>query len=242
MSSASPVFAKAESPAPGQVRAWDVPTRLFHWMLVVSILSAYGTRRFLSDPTLYWHRINGYAILTLLLFRLLWGFFGSSTSRFSAFLPLPGPVMRYGLGLLRGRAPHYLGHNPVGSLLILAMLAAVLAQAVAGLFTSDDVLAQGPMVDHASEWMVGRLSAYHAKGFWIIVALAALHVAANLFYQFVKRDRLITAMVTGVKPALDYLDQQQAKIASTARAVMCLAVAIVILITFIWLTGDSVLR
>jgi cytochrome b len=243
MAQASSTLAEAEPSAPaGTVRAWDLWTRAFHWLLVLLIVSAYCTRRFLDDPTLYWHRVNGYAVLALLLFRLLWGLFGSSTSRFAAFFPWPAPALRYGLGLIRGKSPHYLGHNPLGGALILVMLLAVVAQAAAGLFTSDDVLAQGPMVDHASDWLVGRMSAYHAKGFWIILALAAMHICANLFYQFVKKDRLITAMVTGVKPAIVYVDQQQAKFAPPLRAVACLAASIVIVVTVVWLASGNILR
>lgn len=228
--------------APGEVRVWDGATRFFHWTLVLLIVSAYVTRNYSSDPTLYLHRLNGYAILTLLIFRVLWGVVGSSTSRFAAFFPLPGPAIRYATALLRGRPLHYLGHNPLGSALIFAMLLAVAAQACTGLFTSDDVMAQGPLYSHASEAVTGKAASYHAKGFWIIVGLAAIHIVANLTYQFALKDRLITSMVTGRKPAGDYVDARQAKLEPMARALACFAAAAVIVGGGVLLSGESLLR
>lgn len=221
------------------VRAWDPATRLFHWALVTLIASAFITRKFSNDPTLYLHRLNGYAILTLLLFRLFWGFVGSSTSRFAAFFPLPGPAFRYAAALVRGKPLHYLGHNPIGSALILAMLLAVALQACTGLFTTDDTIAQGPLYRHVSEAASARASSYHAKGFLIIVAIASIHIVANLVYQFVLKDRLITSMVTGRKPKSDYLDQREARIAPQLRAALCLVVAALIVGGGVTLSGDS---
>ena len=235
-------LASARRSAPRHVRAWDVPTRLFHWGLVSLIVSAYLTRTYSNDPTLYWHRINGYAILALLLFRLMWGFVGSSTARFSAFLPWPSRVWRHAGSLVTGRAPLFLGHNPLGSVLIFAMLLAVLAQATAGLFTTDDVIAEGPLHKWASEGLADRMGAYHAKGFWIILALGAVHIAANLGYQFWKRDPLITAMVTGRKPVLDYADQREVRLSPPWRAAACAVVAIGLVVGGVMLAGDSVLR
>ncbi len=224
------------------VRVWDGATRLFHWALVALIVSAYVTRNYSHDPTLYLHRLNGYAILTLLLFRLMWGVVGSSTSRFSAFFPWPVPALRYASALLRGKPLHYLGHNPLGAALILLMLLAVAAQACTGLFTSDDTLAQGPLYDHVSEAVSKRAGSYHALGFWIIAGLAALHIVANLVYQFVLKDRLITSMVTGTKPAAAFIDQREARLTSQVRAVICLAVSAGIVAGGVVLAGDSLLR
>lgn len=235
-------LAAARRSAPRDVRAWDLPTRLFHWGLVALIVSAYLTRTYSADPTLYWHRINGYAIIALLLFRMMWGFVGSSTSRFSSFLPWPSRVLRHAGALLRGRAPLFLGHNPLGSVLIFVMMLAVLAQATAGLFTTDDVIAEGPLHHVASEGLADRMGAYHAKGFWIILALGAVHVAANLIYQFWKREPVVTAMVTGRKPLLDYSDQREARLSPLWRAAACAVVAVVLVVGGVTLAGDSVLR
>ena len=120
---------------PSKVRAWDLPTRLFHWLLALLVLLAWASWRYseaLGDPSLKLHRWNGHAILVLVVWRVLWGLFGSSTSRFSAWLWWPWTAAAYGWEILRGRTPLYLTHNPLGSYMILALLAAVTAQAVLG--------------------------------------------------------------------------------------------------------------
>lgn len=231
----------AEGTGQSRVRVWDLPTRLFHWALLSLIVSAYLTRTYSDDPTLYWHRINGYAVLALLLFRLLWGFVGSSTSRFAAFLPLPRAAFRYAVALLRGRPRHYLGHNPLGAALIFAMLLAVTAQAIAGLFTNDDVVAEGPLHKFVSEAVATRAGAYHARGIWIIAALATVHVIANTGYQIFGRDRVLTAMVTGFKPALDYDDPSPVRLAPAWKAAACAILAVAIVAAGVALAGDSLL-
>lgn len=224
------------------VKAWDGATRLFHWALVALLVSAYVTRNFLNDPTLYWHRINGYAVLTLLLFRVIWGLIGSSTSRFVAFIPTPRATFRYAWGLLRGKPLHYLGHNPLGSLLIFAMLLALAAQAATGLFTSDDSLAQGPLYDHAPDAVTHLAESYHAMGFWVILGLASMHILANLTYQFCLKDRLITAMITGSKPADAYVDAREGRFAPATHALASLFVAGLIVAGGVLLAGDSLLH
>ena len=125
-------------PATGKayVRAWDLPTRLFHWALVLLMIGAYVTRMYMTDLT--WHIWNGYAILVLIVFRVLWGFVGSSTARFSSFVYWPWTCVRYGLDFLLRRPRQFLGHNPLGSLAVLAMLGLIGLQGVLGLMSYDD--------------------------------------------------------------------------------------------------------
>jgi cytochrome b len=223
------------------VQAWDVPTRLFHWTLVLLVGAAYFTHEF-GDATLHLHRLTGYAILTLVLFRVLWGFVGSSTSRFAAFLRWPRHAFGYGLDLLWRRPRHYLGHNPAGSWIIVILLALVALQALAGLATSDDVRARGPLVRHVPERLVDSASTYHAYGFWILLGMVTVHVAANILYHVWKRDAVITSMVTGRKPALAYEDEPEARIAPAGRALLCLAVAALIVFGGVAVSGGSLLR
>lgn len=232
----------AEAVPSTKVKVWDPATRLFHWTLVALIVSAYVTRNYSDDPTLYWHRMNGYAVLVLLLFRTFWGLVGSSTSRFVSFVPRPGKVIGYARALLTGHRLHYLGHNPLGSAVILLMLLAVAAQAATGLFTSDDTIAQGPLHDHVSDMVSGRAASYHAKGFWIVLGLATVHIVANATYQFVFRDRLITSMITGTKPAGHYIDAREARLAPGLRAVACLLFAVLIVAGGVLLAGESLLH
>ena len=220
----------------GKTRAWDLPTRLFHWTLVALIISAWASFEYaerLGDFTLKWHRWNGYAILVLLVFRVLWGFVGSSTSRFSAFVRLPHVAIGYGLDLLRGRDRHFLGHNPLGTWMILALLTAVAGQAMLGLFTVEhnDSGAFGPLYRLVSEPTWKQLSKWHLLGLhWVILPLVGMHITANVLYGVVKKDPLIRAMITGTKPAGPYEDGPQAVIATRPllRAFACLVAAVAI--------------
>ncbi len=215
---------------PGRVRAWDGPTRLFKWTLVALVVTAWLTH-FGGDPWLGLHTWNGYAVLILVVFRLLWGIVGSSTARFSSWVTWPWTAARYGLALVRGKGRPYLGHNPLGGWMIIALLGVVASQAVAGLFTVDsNGLMGGPFAnfDFGDPSPVQRFfSRYHHWAFNIILAFAIVHVLVNLVYQFVKRDPVVAAMITGVKPVEDFADQREMSPApwSWLRAALCLAAA-----------------
>ncbi len=215
-----------------KVRAWDLPTRLFHWTLAALIAAAWASWQYseaLKDPTLSYHRWIGHAVLVLIVFRLLWGFLGSSTSRFSAWLYWPWTATAYFADLMSDRSRPYLGHTPVGSYMILALLAAVSTQALLGLFTVEhNDLTAGPLYRLISEDRQQQVSSWHRWIFyWVILPLVAIHVVANHLYGLVKRDPLITGMITGSKPAADYVDGQEARIVSRPmlRALACLIVA-----------------
>jgi len=224
--------ARGPSQSTAKVRAWDWPTRAFHWLLAALVLFAWVSWRYseaLGDHTLTFHRLNGHAILVLLVWRFLWGFAGSSTSRFSAWLWWPWTAVGYGLRLLRGETPLYLSHNPLGSYMILLLLGAVTAQAVLGLFTveSNDLTA-GPLYRLISEEQQKVVSGWHIWFFyWVILALVAIHILANFWYGLAKKEPLITAMVTGKKPAAGDLDTYEALIVRRPmrRALVCLVLA-----------------
>jgi cytochrome b len=231
-------------PAPRRVRAWDGPTRLFKWSLVLLVLTAWLTQQ-RGDAGMPWHVWNGYAILILLVFRLLWGCVGSSTARFSAWLVWPWTALRYGRDLLRGRRRPYLSHNPLGAWMILILLALASLQGVTGLFTVDqNGLVGGPFanLDFGDPTPVQRLfSRWHRVVFYVLVGFAILHVLVNLWYQVVERDGLVASMVTGRKPALDYVDQPEMRPASATwlRAVLCLGAAAGIVLGAVKLGGGG---
>lgn len=214
------------------VRAWDLPTRLFHWTLVVLLISAYVSFRFaeaLGDFTLKWHRWNGYAILTLIVFRVLWGFVGSSTSRFRTFIRSPIQALVYLKDLVTGRPRPFLGHNPMGAWMVMTLLAVVATQGVLGLYTVEhnDVTA-GPLYRTVSEATWQLASKWHLWLFyWVLLPLIAVHITANVLYGAVKRDPLVQAMVTGRKPASDYEDGTEATIVARplVRAFLVLVTA-----------------
>jgi len=177
--------------APGKVRVWDLPTRLFHWALVVLIPYAWWTA---THDQLERHRLVGYTLLGLLLFRLIWGFIGSGPSRFASFVRGPRAVLRY----VRGKSgPDVAGHNPLGGWSVVAMLLAIGSQITLGLFAVDeDGLESGPLSDRLDFDTSRAMALIHHKLFWGIIALILLHIGAIIFYRLRGR-RLTVAMVTG---------------------------------------------
>ncbi len=231
-------------PAGGRVKAWDLPTRLFKWSLVLLVLNGWLTQQ-QGDAGITWHIWNGYGILVLLVFRLLWGVFGSSTARFASWVTWPWTALRYGVDLVRGRARPYLSHNPLGGWMIIVLLLVVGSQGIAGLFTVDNNgMYGGPFanLDFGDPTPVQKaFSRYHHQAFNFLLGFAALHIAVNLFYQFVKKDPVVAAMITGRKPVEPFADQaeMQAGKALWLRAVLCLAAAAGIVLGGVKLAGGS---
>lgn len=194
-----------------EVAAWDGPARLFHWLLVALVLSAWISAEFssaLGDRLIVWHRWNGLAILVLLVWRLLWGLFGSQAARFSVFIRSPRAAIGYARDLIAGETQRYLGHNPLGAYMVLALLAALVVQAGFGLFATDDNdLVGGPLYRLVSEDTNDWATSWHARIFDVLILpLVAIHIGANIFYSVVKHEPLIRAMFTGTKPAGPYAD------------------------------------
>ncbi len=212
-----------------QVLAWDLPTRAFKWTLVALVFFGWLSNE-IGHATPAWHKWNGYAILVLVVFRLLWGFFGGSTARFANFVRGPGAAIGYLRDALAGSGPRYLGHNPLGACMVLALIAIVGAQAATGLYAADEdrLIISGPLARTVSDGWVNFAARWHHRLFDLLTILIVVHVAVNLFYQFVKRDRLISAMARGVKPADDFADHREARAGAPAVAAACLAAAIVI--------------
>ncbi len=232
------------SPGVRRVRAWDAPTRLFKWGLVTLVLTAWIT--YLGgDATLGWHIWNGYAVLILLVFRLFWGVVGSSTARFASWVVWPWTALSYGAALLRGRGRRYLGHNPLGGWMIISLLVLVASQAIAGLFTVDsNGLMGGPFanLDFGDPTSVQRaFSRWHHLGFYVLLGFVAVHVLVNLWYDSAKGDPVIQAMVTGRKPASDYVDEAEMVPAGATwlRAGLCLATAAVLVLGTVRLAGGK---
>ena len=178
-----------------RVRVWDLPTRVFHWGLVVCVAASYATVK-LGGLWMEWHVRFGLATLALVLFRVAWGVVGPRYARFSQFVRGPRAILAY----LRGRQPHQAGHNPLGALSVVALLAMFGIQAVTGLFTTDDVMTAGPLAYLSDTWS-GRLTWLHDLDEWILVALVALHVAAILWYRLARGKNLVGPMLHGDVPA-----------------------------------------
>jgi cytochrome b len=180
-----------------RVRVWDLPTRLFHWLLVVCIACLFITG-YRGGDAMAWHARFGYAAMTLLIFRIVWGFVGGRWSRFASFLYAPGSVIAY----LRGRShpDHLVGHSPLGAGSVFAMLLVLAAQVGTGLIGDDEISFTGPLNRFVTTASGLRATWYHkAIGQWLLVALVVLHIAAILFYLLKKRQNLVRPMVTGDK-------------------------------------------
>ncbi|HEX9178905.1 MAG TPA: cytochrome b/b6 domain-containing protein [Burkholderiales bacterium] len=180
------------------VRVWDVPLRLFHWLLVALVCLSVATGK-VGGNAMKWHMYSGYGVLFLLLFRLLWGIFGGSYARFSHFLRGPAAVRGYACGLFLRQPSHTLGHNPLGGLMVALMLAVLLFQAGSGLFSNDDIATEGPLYAKVGKDLSDRITTWHKLNSNLVLALAGLHVAAVFFYLGFKGENLVRPMISGWK-------------------------------------------
>lgn len=177
-----------------KVLVWDLPTRIFHWLLVAAVAGAYFTGEN-GGNWLVWHERLGILIIGLIAFRLTWGFAGSTYARFTTFVRGPAAIKAYLTGQWRG-----LGHNPLGALSVLGLLALVALQLSTGLFAqNDDTGITGPFYAMVSESLGSLATRLHHKIFDVLAALIGLHVVAIVYYTHVKKDNLIKPMLTGQK-------------------------------------------
>ena len=176
-----------------KILIWDLPTRLFHWLLVLAIVALVVTGK-AGGSWMEWHGRLGLLVLGLLVFRLLWGVMGSTYARFAGFFPTPAKVAAY----LRGQW-HAPGHNPLGACSVLALLAVPLFQALTGLVANDDIAFVGPLYDLVGRDLSNLATSWHLLAVNVLLALVALHVAAILFYAHIKKDNLVKPMVLGWK-------------------------------------------
>jgi cytochrome b len=185
-------------PSDRGVPTWDLPVRVFHWALVLLVISQLVTAS-IGGNAMQFHAFGGYAILALVLFRILWGFLGGTHARFQDFVRGPDPVIRYAKSIVRGPHPSHPGHNPLGGWSVLAMLGSLLVQATTGLFANDDVMMEGPLAKYVSDRTSEIATAIHDVNAAVLFALIAIHIAAVLFYLLAKEENLIAPMITGRK-------------------------------------------
>lgn len=179
-----------------RVRLWDAPVRVFHWLVVGLVAFAWWS----AEDHLNWHRWAGYAVIGLVLFRIYWGFAGPAPARFSHFVKGPGATLAY-LRTLSSREPSLTpGHNPVGALSVVAILATLAVQVGTGLFAVDiDAFEGGPLSDRISFELGRQVAEWHELSFRVLQALVVLHLAAIAYYGVWKRTNLVRPMVTGVR-------------------------------------------
>jgi cytochrome b len=180
------------------IPVWDIPTRIFHWLLAGLVILSFITGK-IGGTAMKYHELGGFAVLSLVVFRLVWGVIGGQQSRFSAFVKGPATVLRYASSLPRKDSTPYIGHNPLGGWSIIAMLISLLIQTGTGLFANDDILTEGPLYDlvskHTSDWLTGL----HHLNRNVLLGLVVLHICAIMFYLLAKRENLLVPMITGKK-------------------------------------------
>jgi len=210
------------------IRLWDLPTRLFHWLLVIAVAGAVVSTK-LGGSWMAWHERFGLAIVGLLSFRLAWGFVGSTYARFGQFLQGPGAVSAYLKGRWRG-----VGHNPLGALSVFALLGVFGFQAVTGLFANDDIAFNGPLYPLVSSDVSGMLSSWHRQAEWFLYGLVMVHIFAVMFYTLVRRDNLLAPMITGRKKVAD------ARIKTAhGGGLIALSVSLVFAICAVWVASGG---
>jgi len=194
------------------IRVWDLPTRLFHWALVVTVLGSFVSVK-IGGNAMIWHGRFGYAALTLLLFRLVWGFIGPRYARFSSFLRGPAAILRE----IRGRHLSSPGHSPLGAVSVIALLFFLGLQAILGLFSTDEIAFDGPLAKYVDNDWVAIASRLHRSAEWLVLGLIALHIVAIIFYYFVKKRDLVRPMLTGDQSQADFPDNGETGIWPDSR-------------------------
>lgn len=205
------------------VHIWDWPLRLFHWLLVTAVVGAYVTGKLGGELT-DWHGRIGALILGLLIFRILWGFVGTTHARFVNFFPTFGRLAAYFKGSWHG-----VGHNPVGALSVIALLAVLTMLVVTGLFANDDIAFEGPLFNLVDKSLSDKLSGLHVLALDVLMVLLALHLVAIVFHHAVKKNNLIIPMLTGKKQVSNALASSIPSV-----GILRFLVTVVISSTLVW--------
>jgi cytochrome b len=180
------------------IKVWDLPVRLCHWaiflLLVFQVVSGKT-----GGTMMAWHAYSGYGILVLVIFRILWGFLGSTHARFRSFLAGPAATLRFARRLFSREAVPQVGHNPLGGWMVIALVLSLALQAISGLFANDGAEFAGPLAMIAGFDLSTTLTHFHRWNLRVLLGLSALHIAAVFFHLLVKRENLLGTMFSGLK-------------------------------------------
>ncbi len=210
-----------------EVHVWDWPLRVFHWLLVISVVGAYLTGREGGDWT-DWHARFGSMVLGLVVFRLIWGFIGNTHARFINFFPTLPRLIAYVKGDWHG-----VGHNPVGAMAVFALLATLSILVGTGLFANDDIAFEGPLFSWVDKDFSDKLSGWHLRSVNVLLILVGIHVAAITFYQHVKKNDLIKPMLTGKKKLPKTLAPTPAQPVGAVRFIISLTLSASV-VWYVW--------
>jgi cytochrome b len=216
---------------PRIVLVWDLPVRVFHWLIVLLVAAAYATLR------LNWmvlHGWVGYAVLTSVLFRLLWGFLGGETARFSYFLASPRTAFQHLRHTFRREPDAQLGHNPAGGWMVLLLLALLLVETLTGIYVANDIANEGPLTEIVPAWAGNAVEAAHAIVWDALLGAILLHLVAIAGYAAIKGQNLLRPMITGTKVLTASIAAPRAGGAARAGLlVLGCALATALLVTFL---------
>ena len=215
-------------PAPRPVLVWDAPVRLFHWLVVVLVTAAYVT---LKLNWIDWHVRIGETLLVLVIFRLLWGCFGSETARFRSFVVSPAAALRHLRRLLRREPDVQVGHNAAGGWMVLFLLGLLLAETLSGLYVNNDVADEGPLSELVPAWLANAISSLHGLVWDVLLAAVALHVCVIALYAIAKGHNLLRPMLTGYKLLPSSVDAPRQAPALLALLPLGVGVAVVMLLS-----------
>lgn len=210
-----------------QVAVWDLPTRIFHWGLVIAVAVSYLTGEE-EGPWFVVHLVSGYAVAALILFRLAWGLIGSPRSRFGDFIYSPASIRAYARGLSRLRPAHFVGHNPLGGLMALALIALLAAVVLTGLVTGEPGEAAGPLAGW-SGGAGGAVEEVHETLANLVVILAFVHIAAVFLDWAITGVNLIPAMIHGRKALDEAQAEREPALAGRTRALLLAGAVLVLL-------------
>lgn len=211
-------------------QVWDLPLRLFHWLLAALVVAALITAN-VGGNAMDWHGRIGVAIAGLLAFRVTWGFVGTTHARFTSFLSGPSAIRAYLRGEWRG-----LGHNPLGAWSVLGLLIVLAWQAATGLFGNDDIAFTGPLYPLVSKETSDILTGLHHRGVWLVGLLVGMHLAAIAFYVRVRKEDLVRPMLTGLKTTDDPSDQD-----ARGGGILALAFALAVGCGAAWVAAGGLL-
>ncbi len=203
------------------IAIWDAPTRLFHWLVVILVPAAYATQKL---EWMDWHVRVGQALLALLVFRVLWGIFGSDTAQFRRFLASPGAAFRHLAHLFRRERDLSIGHNPAGGWSVLLLLGLMLGETLSGLYVNNDVADEGPLTELVPAPVSNAITALHQIFWYALLVAIGLHLLAIVIYAVAKGQNLVRPMLTGRK-ALPATVARPA-MAGALRALLILAVSV----------------
>ena len=211
------------------VKVLDLPVRIFHWVLAVLACFSWWSGMQGGDPVLMtYHLWSGYSILTLLLFRIAWGFVGSTHARFSDFLYRPRAIFEYTKTWPRREAARFAGYNPLGGLSVLLIFVCIAVQIGTGLFANDDIVTEGPLYQWVSKRTSDFLTTLHSYNYYVLLALVSLHIAAVLFHLVYKSENLFASIVTGNKLLSQDAASAQAHDPRLGLALLVIGVAVVV--------------